>query len=1173
MVTVTISNDFLYNLANSSGVVGQQPYKKITTLDTIATWQLVETLNDLKEFTFTTRTDEHEKTNILMERNISVPLLTSFDGIIVEKKPLKDKVTFKAVENAFHFTRGKFKCHDKARIKYTDNDWYDKLWGFRRNIKILGKKFKDLSTGSDLINFPLLFHTVDTELKAHARSDGFDIVFVKTENDGSTTKLHHEIESYTPSTGELWAWVEYPEIRSGQDEEFQMYFGNENALDQQTVEGTWDDYLDGFALVHHSNSDSIDSTSNNNDGTDTSITYVSGKIANAAQYDSVDSKIDCGSDASIDDLFNGGNSGWVSTWINPSSDGESNMGMITQKSNGTTTGWRFCVTDEVSGFVKLQFDQFFTSSNGIWKTTNADIPLNKFTRLDIVYDDTSASNDPIIYVNGSPFSVANGLLTETQTPSGTSQTDVSELFIIGNTPSQSNTFDGKIEEIRCLDAPPNNISELIKIEYANENDPDTYYIIGQVENFIQQADIIAENIIASANTDMPILNTTPVRNLISKWDFNGDVLDNKTTNNGTWTGTELYTGGVFPSDKSAKLDGSSRISTADTAFSFDRTNAFSFQIKVKTLETSEQIILSKRVDLTSGNSGYAFYMTAAGLPVLEFSNGTNEYIVTGVTAINDGEWHNLSCSFAGDSEQSSMRIYHNGILDAVGTSTTITGSMTSATDLTFGAGSAGATAFTGNLDDPRFYLRELTGKEMDRLSKMTQSDLDIIQTKVQWSLGDGHVTIIKNLISLWKFNQTLTDSKTSNDAIVVGTEQYEDGKYNTKGFDYDGSTYTTLGHTSFDFERNDTFSFGFWLSGNTNGSLEEIITKHDGTTGYRIFFNASDELVIELDDGTLSHLWTYTTNLRDGTFHHIGITNDDSDTAAGLKLYIDGIIATTTDTGTYPTATIKNTFVLRAGADSSATNNFTGIIDDLRIYSETLTVVEIKRINEQTDSGIDRIRDDNISTRLLEIDFTHKNHLVSLRKIAKELGVHIYFNSRDYTVFIKNKGKTIENIFDKIKITNPSFNLNKVGNVINIIGSEVDGVQKEKTFTSTTGLKYNYEKTFANKQINTDDTLNLIGEEVLSSIKDLTPDLTIQTTPDQFNKYDLTVGDKLKINELSQDLQGTFTIIKIVSTQSNVSLSLSASTNTTVQTTGKDMSTIISDLVSSIQDLNITPER
>ena len=55
--------------------------------------------------------------------------------------------------------------------------------------------------------------------------------------------------------------------------------------------------------------------------------------------------------------------------------------MIIQKSDGSTTGWRFCVHSEAGGFVKLRLDQHFSSTHGFFDTTTAIVPINTDPKL------------------------------------------------------------------------------------------------------------------------------------------------------------------------------------------------------------------------------------------------------------------------------------------------------------------------------------------------------------------------------------------------------------------------------------------------------------------------------------------------------------------------------------------------------------------------------------------------------------------------------------------------------------------------------------------------------------------------------------------------------------------------------------------------------------------------
>ena len=137
---------------------------------------------------------------------------------------------------------------------------------------------------------------------------------------------------------------------------------------------------------------------------------------------------------------------------------------------------------------------------------------------------------------------------------------------IGNNSFGSETFDGIIDECRVHNNPPENVRELIPIIYASEFRSESFYVLGQKEDFIEQADIIAQTILDSANTDMPILTSTPISELISLHRLNGDALDSKGTNNGTWAGTQAYLNGFFSNDKAADFDGSSWVDLPDDTF-------------------------------------------------------------------------------------------------------------------------------------------------------------------------------------------------------------------------------------------------------------------------------------------------------------------------------------------------------------------------------------------------------------------------------------------------------------------------------------------------------------------------------------------------------------------------------------------------------------------------------
>jgi hypothetical protein len=111
--------------------------------------------------------------------------------------------------------------------------WYNVSWQRRKPITI-----DHTQVGSALTNYPVkIMRYSDSDLAARAQSDGDDILF--TNSDG-TTKLNHQLVSYTSAAGDLVVWVQVPTLSSTTDTTLYMYYGNSSASSQQNASATWD---------------------------------------------------------------------------------------------------------------------------------------------------------------------------------------------------------------------------------------------------------------------------------------------------------------------------------------------------------------------------------------------------------------------------------------------------------------------------------------------------------------------------------------------------------------------------------------------------------------------------------------------------------------------------------------------------------------------------------------------------------------------------------------------------------------------------------------------------------------------------------------------------------------------------------------------------------------------
>jgi len=153
-------------------------------------------------------------------------------------------------------------------------------------------------------------------------------------------------------------------------------------------------------------------------------------------FDGIDDYVNCGSDSSIDNIWDGG--GTFAAWINFASDGQGNSGRVIDKDK-----WRLYIRWEQGGMCQLALFVTFDTTSGMWRSTTRDVAINQWHFVVITYNADSADNDPIIYVDGDVEAV-----TEDSTPEGTRTSDAGESLYLGNISSGIRTFDGLIDEAR-----------------------------------------------------------------------------------------------------------------------------------------------------------------------------------------------------------------------------------------------------------------------------------------------------------------------------------------------------------------------------------------------------------------------------------------------------------------------------------------------------------------------------------------------------------------------------------------------------------------------------------------------------------------------------------------------------------------------------------------------------
>ena len=214
----------------------------------------------------------------------------------------------------------------------------------------------------------------------------------------------------------------------------------------------------------------------------------------------------------------------------------------------------------------------------------------------------------------------------------------------------------------------------------------------------------------------------------------------------------------------------------------------------------------------------------------------------------------------------------------------------------------------------------------------------------------GTVTVTDGLVAQLKFNDDVTDTY-GNNGTVTGTETYVAGKID-KAFSFNGSSYITLANESnFDFERTDPFSIAFWVNmGNNTNKM--LMCKGDdpysaGTTSGISIWTQADWLDVNINASSSQFIRVRTAiaSIEDSTWHHVTVAYDGSSAASGLTIYYDGVsqsLSTVSDTLT--SSSILNNYPFLIGDSGAGSRDWTGKLDDLRIYDRELTQGEVNII-------------------------------------------------------------------------------------------------------------------------------------------------------------------------------------------------------------------------------------
>ncbi|WP_284651351.1 LamG-like jellyroll fold domain-containing protein [Flavobacterium terrisoli] len=182
-------------------------------------------------------------------------------------------------------------------------------------------------------------------------------------------------------------------------------------------------------------------------------------------------------------------------------------------------------------------------------------------------------------------------------------------------------------------------------------------------------------------------------------------------------------------------------------------------------------------------------------------------------------------------------------------------------------------------------------------------------------------------------------------------------------YDFDGAKYFTFGvahesvysrHATFDGtddtmkvsnanNLNSTFSMMTWVrptGANTLVNDRTIVSKYNGTTGFRVYLSTNNKVNVSWAGGTTL---TSATTLPNAEWHNIAVIYS----SGSIKLYIDGVLDSTVNSAAPASST--NTFSIGAEyrSKSDTRNFFKGDIDEFRLWDKAITLTELKFVMNQ----------------------------------------------------------------------------------------------------------------------------------------------------------------------------------------------------------------------------------
>ncbi len=263
----------------------------------------------------------------------------------------------------------------------------------------------------------------------------------------------------------------------------------------------------------------------------------------------------------------------------------------------------------------------------------------------------------------------------------------------------------------------------------------------------------------------------------------------------------------------------------------------------------------------------------------------------------------------------------------------------------------------GNSAEMNFFVRNTEGS----------GTLNIDGVILTGDTGDFTITqnphnnpILATQSASLKINFTPTSGGIKTATVIIDSDDCDEPSYSFTiqgtgipagtGLDFDGANdLVTISHNASQNSLN--FSVDFWIK--TTDGLGGVINKFtpDGNSGWRINLDGGriEFYYYASASNYVTRLLSPATLVNDGNWHHVAVTLN----SGNARCYIDGELARSTGwngtaTATTTTANIQLGYAVADSPSGDTGGYFDGQLDELRIWTKTLSAFEVTQLNRCT---------------------------------------------------------------------------------------------------------------------------------------------------------------------------------------------------------------------------------